>query len=148
MAQFSKISKYAQADLRRVVEFLVSTGQNVGKLPDAIRTDSPIIETHILHALRDGDYSEADTYTRRLVGQLMAYVDDLKAGRVDNYARDRQAAAVAAANRKEGRAALVSRVSLPEGMREWWEELTPEDRGDFIAAAFSDRWKEEEPEGE
>lgn len=147
MAQFSKISKYAQADLRRVVEFLVSTQQNVGKLPDAMRTDSPIIEAHILNVLRDGDYSEADTYTRRLVGQLMAYVDDLKAGQVDNYARDRQVAAVAAANRKTGRVSLQSRVSLPEGMREWWEGLSPEDRGDFIAAAFSARWRED-PEDE
>lgn len=142
MPKFSEMSKYAQTDLRRVVEFLVSTGQDVGKLPEAMHSSSPIIELHILNALRDGDYGEADTYTRRLVGQLMAYVDDLRAGRVDNYARDRQAAAVAAANRKEGRASIQSRVSLPEGMREWWEGLTPEERGDFVTAAFSDRSKE------
>lgn len=142
MAHFSDISKYAQSDLRRVMQFLADTGQPLGKLPQAIQADSPIIEAHILNVLRDGDYTDADTYTRRLVGQLMAYVDDLRAGQVDNYARDRQAAAVAAANRKEGRAALVSRVSLPEGMREWWEGMTPEERGDFIAAAFSDRWQE------
>lgn len=132
--QYSQISKYAQQDLQKVMDFLNRTGQSTGKLPDAIKSDSAIIETHIRMVLKDGNYERATPYTKRLVGMLMAYADRLAAGDVDGYGRDNQVGAVREANRKPGRVSVVSRVSLPEDLEDWWDNLTPEERGDFLAA--------------
>lgn len=141
--QHSRISKYAQQDIQRVLEFLGSTGQGTGKLLAAIQSDSPILEKHLVAVLSDGDYTTATPSIKRIVGMLMGYADRLAQGETSGYPRANQAEAVGAANRKQGRVSVVSRVSLPERLEQWWQDLTPEERGDFLAGAYHpETWAE------
>ena len=134
---YTKLSKYAKSDINRVLTYLRSTGQSVGKLPQAIDTNSPIIEKHLSAVLMDGTYDQADAYTKRAVGWLMLYCDNLRAGNASGYARDRSAEASSEANSNPGRQSVVSRVSLPDDLVTAWEAMTPQERGDWIA----ERWE-------
>lgn len=134
--KYSQMSKYAQADLQRVMTYLVSGGYEVGKLPQAIQANSPIIEKHIVMALKNGEYADATPNLKRMVGMLMVYADKLAQGEADGYPRANQAEAVGEANRKAGRVSISSRVNLPEHLEDWWAGMSAEERGDFIAGAY------------
>lgn len=137
--KYSELSQFAKSDLSRVLAWLDSTGQSghsTDKLRQAMSSSSPIIEKHIVNALSDGDYSEATPYTKRLVGWLMIYAEDMQRGVTPlEYSRDRAARLKSESmGLPEDVVSTQQRVILPLELQDWWQELTPEQRGAVVLA--------------
>lgn len=133
---WTKISHYLIDDIQDVVIWAHKNNvsdHNLRDLPRLINANSPVFGMKCVTAMTDLASAHEELmspYIKRLITQILVFFDP---NNTEPYARDRQVEAIKKANANTGRTSMRISISIPDDLVGWWGELTPVERGDWIA---------------
>lgn len=136
ITDWSKISRYLIDDIHHIVAWAQEKeicDHNLEMLPRGIEVKSPVFATRCAAAMSDLANNHPDQitpYIKRLITQILVFFDPRN---TQPYARDRQVQAIKKANANEGRTSMRTSISMLDELADWWGEMTPVERGDWIA---------------
>lgn len=132
MTNWNRMDKHCIEDILTIVQWSKDNGvcdHNMEVLPKAVKVQSPVFCTRAAAALMDlGNNHEVSDHIKRLITQVLVYFDPLNTKPYGYNPRDEQGSRNAG-----GRIDVSFPVSLHERDADLWGEMTPAERGDWIA---------------